>query len=104
MTRVLLFSTAILETKLVLPLEGREKIPQVHGYDAFPEPTVPNLAQPRWGCKSPTPQSQGSLASSATLGFEAESLWDSWFEVVGQFQTWLGSVSISGFGLVTFAR
>jgi hypothetical protein len=29
------------------------------------------------------PQSQGSLASSATLGFEAESRWDSLFEVHG---------------------
>jgi hypothetical protein len=29
---------------------------------------------------SATPGSQGSLASSTTLGFEAESRWDSWFE------------------------
>ena len=36
-----------------------------------------SLAQPLQGCEFPTPQSQGSLASSATLGVEAESLRDS---------------------------
>jgi hypothetical protein len=45
----------------------------------FHEPTMPNLAQPRWGCEHLPRQTQGSLASSATLGFEAESLWDSKF-------------------------
>src|SRR6266498_375039 len=35
-----------------------------------------DLAQPFQGCKCTEPQTQGSLASSATLGFETESLWD----------------------------
>src|SRR5262245_7089145 len=49
-------------------------------------------AQPFQGCGSSTPQSQGSLASSATLGFEAESRWDSWFEKVHGFNAHLASV------------
>ena len=40
------------------------------------------LAQPFQGCGCEVPQTQGSLASSATLGFEAESLWDSQIEKV----------------------
>src|SRR6266853_7009710 len=32
--------------------------------------------QPRWGCETPTTFTQGS-SSLATLGFVAESLWDS---------------------------
>jgi hypothetical protein len=40
-----------------------------------------HLAQPFQGCEDPSP-TQGSLASSATLGFEAESRWDSQFEKV----------------------
>jgi hypothetical protein len=39
--------------------------------------TRQTLTQPFQGCEPPTPKSQGSLASSATLGFEAESRWDS---------------------------
>ena len=41
-----------------------------------------NMTQPFQGCEYAPPPTQGSLASSATLGFEAESLWDSWFEKV----------------------
>jgi hypothetical protein len=42
-----------------------------------------HLAQPFQGCGPLAPQSQGSLASSATLGFEAESLRDSLKKVHG---------------------
>jgi len=53
-----------------------------------------NRAQPFQGCESSTPQSQGSLGPSrtgqhsATLGFEAESLWDSAFEKVHGFKSY----------------
>src|SRR5437899_13099148 len=48
-----------------------------------------HLAQPFQGCEDPSLPTQGSLGPSrtgqhsATLGFEAESLWDSRFEVHG---------------------
>jgi hypothetical protein len=40
-------------------------------------PVSTSVTQPLQGCKSQPPQTQGSLASSATLGFEAESRRDS---------------------------
>src|SRR5882672_9420324 len=54
------------------------------GQYSFHEPTAPHMTQPRWGCGSLAAEPQGSLASSATLGFEAESLWDSQFELHGR--------------------
>ena len=60
--------------------------------EAFHEPWRAgsvHLAQPFQGCEDPSLPTQGSLGPSrtgqhsATLGFEAESLWDSRFEVHG---------------------
>jgi dTDP-4-amino-4,6-dideoxygalactose transaminase len=74
------------------PVEEREKTTEVSGGNAgssnvvaLDEPCRADstyMTQPFQGCEDPPPPTQGSLASSATLGFEAESLWDSQFEKV----------------------
>src|SRR5438309_1181147 len=66
-----------------LSVGEREKTNEVHGCNAhfsnvetFHEPWRAgsvHLAQPFQGCEDPSLPTQGSLASSATLGFEAES-------------------------------
>src|SRR5882762_9206634 len=50
--------------------------------EAFHEPSSADRAQPFQGCGSSTPHTQGS-SFLATLGFVAESLWDSRFGVHG---------------------
>src|SRR5262245_34178200 len=65
------------------PFFARSPNRQSSNVAAFQEPSRrAHRAQPFQGCGRSTPQSQGSLASSATLGFEAESLRDSEFEEV----------------------
>ena len=74
------------------PVEEREKATAVHGRSAGSRTLELSinlwrcdLAQPFQGCGSSTPQSQGS-SFLATLGFEAESLWDSRLQKVQGFK------------------
>jgi hypothetical protein len=75
-------------------VEGKERPRAVHGHSArccnvgalHELSSSTHWAQPFQGCGHSMPQSQGS-SFLATLGFEAESLWDSRFEDAPGFST-----------------